>query len=93
MTDLYEFFVCTHCGKTFEEANITICHTDEGVVRLDARGELDFDSQYGELTELKVTCPHCNNDLFPNEKLNGPYDPKIETWLRAHLAPQNEASK
>jgi len=88
MTDPYELFLCPHCGKTFEETNIKISQIDEGVVRLDPKGELDFDSQDGELTEVKVTCPKCNTDLFLNDILQGPYDPKIETWLRAHVAIQ-----
>lgn len=88
MTDPYELFLCPYCGKAFEEAGIKISQIDEGVVRLDPKGELDFDSQDGELTEVKVTCPNCNIDLFPNDVLQGPYDPKIETWLRAHIAPQ-----
>ncbi len=87
MKDPYDLFLCPHCGKTFEEANITINQIDEGVVRLNVKGELDFDSNCVELTELKVTCPNCNTDLFPNVKIGGPYDPKIETWLRVHLAP------
>ncbi len=74
---------CPNCNQDIDKVYFESVDTYEGMIYLDDRGNIEFDDDLKERVS-EATCPKCGAIITPS--LDGPYDPRVEKFLRCEKA-------